>query len=266
MKRRSLLDCLGLFAIIGILLASQKGYAEEKSALPLVTAEFPPYNYSQDGKIVGSSTEIIEAVFHRLGKKIKLEIYPPKRAMQMAAKGEAAGYFTFTKNPQRLNDHYYSQAFSTIADVFFKKRSSVIGWTELSDLGDKRIGATEGYNYAPIFLNAVKDQKIRVSLLVSETPEIEHLRDLAQGRRDLIICEITLCSHLIRKHGDQFQGIGFIDNFIGPVRTFHMGFSKKWPGTKVLVEDFNKAFLELLGEGTIGQIHAKYGTRRDISP
>jgi|GEM_PF-2602340 len=236
-----------------------------ESPIPLATAEFPPYNYSHDGKIVGSSADIIRAVFKRMGRQVSIKILPPKRAMWKSAEGEFAGYFTFTKNDQRLRDYYYSPALATIADVFFKKQDRDISWASLDDLKLYTVGATKGYNYAPEFLKAIEEGRFKVEYIVSETPEFNHLRKLAFDRVDLAICEVTLCNHLIKKHKKEFSGLDYIDRAIGPVRTFHLGLSKKWPESNALAQEFEAAFDALLNEGVITQIHKKHGTRRDVT-
>ena len=239
--------------------------AEQGKPVFLVTAEFPPYNYLQNNKLIGSSTEIIKKVFERMNMELEISLLPPKRAMSMAAKGQAAGYFTFTKNPQRLKDHYYSLPLSTISDVFFKKRDIAVDWKTLSDLKSYKIGATAGYNYAPEFLDAMNQKVINVDLITTGNPEFMHLKRLNAGRVDLIICEVTLCSHIVRSNPDQFKDIDFVDHPIGPVRTFHLGISKKWPNAAWIAKRFNETFLQLLEEGVIDKIHQKHGSRRDLS-
>ena len=256
------LQLLTVFTLLITLVAPV--HAGHEPPISLVTAEFPPYNYTQDNKIVGSSTAIIKAVFERMKMETTIDLLPPKRAMAMAARGQADGYFTFTKNPQRLKEYYYSLPLSTIGDVFFKKRDLIVEWATMSDLKGYTIGATQGYNYATDFLNAMENKVIDVDLIVGQTPEVMHLKRLNIGRVDLIICEVTLCSHIVRTHPEQFQNIDYVDRLIGPVRTFHLGFSRKWPNAKLIADKFNQTFLQLLEEGTIAAIHQKYGTRRDI--
>ncbi len=240
--------------------------ANSQTGIPLVTAEFPPYNYSGENGITGSSTEIVKTVFDRMGIPVEIKIFPPKRAMLMAARGEVAGYFTFTQNPQRLDDYHFSLPLSTISDVLFVKHKDIPQWDTLADLKGYTIGATQGYNYAPVFLNAIRDKTIGVDYVVSDKPEELHLRKLMAGRIDMAICEVTLCSHLIKTHQSTFGEITYIDKPIGPVRTFHLGFSRKWPGSQALAEAFNQNLQALLDEGTIRQIHNRHGTRRALPP
>ncbi len=240
------------------------GAVHAGGVFPLVTAEFPPYNYQKGDKIIGSSTEIIEAVFERMQMESEIKLFPSKRAMKMAAKGRSGGYFTFTKNPQRLEDYYYSLPLSTIGDVFFKRRDLTVDWKRLVDLAGYRIGATQGYNYAPEFLDAVRSKSVDVEMIASKMPEMAHLKRLKAGRVDLIICEVTLCSHIIRTHPEEFGGIDYVDRLVGPVRTFHLGFSKRWPNAKAVAEKFNQTLNQLLEEGVVAAIHQKYGTRRDL--
>lgn len=75
----------------------------------------------------------------------------------------------------------------------------------------------------------------------SGTPEYQNLKKLQLGRIDLFICEFNACSYIIHANPAEFGGIDYIDNPVGPIRTFHVGFSKKHPEGKALQERFDKA-------------------------
>ncbi|MCP4160824.1 MAG: hypothetical protein GY760_12190 [Deltaproteobacteria bacterium] len=55
------------------MLAASIVYAE---SLEIVTEEFPPFNYTENGKITGCSTEVVEAVLKEAGIKGNPVSYP----------------------------------------------------------------------------------------------------------------------------------------------------------------------------------------------
>ncbi|MBF0369780.1 MAG: transporter substrate-binding domain-containing protein [Magnetococcales bacterium] len=232
--------------------------ADELQELPIGTFEFPPYNYTENGMVTGAGTEIFTEVLRRMGYRAKITRYPWKRTQAMAERGEIAGMFTFTSNPQRAAVNHITEPLGVIYDVFFKRRADAIHWEKIDDLKGHIIGATDGYNYAPVFLNPLKSGELKVDLIASQHPELVHLKKLAAGHIDLAICEISLCGHIIRKSTPQFDAIDYIDHKIGPIRTFHAGFSKKWPGSKELHARFNEELGQFAREGGRKKIHQKY--------
>ena len=61
----ALVMCLGVFAGCG---------AKDDNTLTMATnAEFPPYEFMEDGKVVGIDAEIAQAIATKLGKELKIE-------------------------------------------------------------------------------------------------------------------------------------------------------------------------------------------------
>ncbi len=245
----------GLLALL-LLLPVPAAAMEE---LPLATVEFPPFHFNRDGRVAGFMTEIVEMTVKRMGYRPKIGIYPSKRGKSLVEEGELAGIFAFTKNRERLEKHYFTRALGTIRDVFFKRRDRNLTWKTLSDLKPYLIGATDTHNYAPVFMNAIKDGTIHTEMVVSINPEIIHLRKLLANRIDLAICEISVCKHVQRQNAPEFDELDHIERTIGPVRTFHLGFSKKWPGSAALTKRFDAALMALEKEGKVAEIYARYG-------
>lgn len=56
----------------------------EGPELEMVTEEWPPYNYTGNGKITGISTRVVTETLHRAGIRFRITVYPWKRAYTMA--------------------------------------------------------------------------------------------------------------------------------------------------------------------------------------
>ncbi len=52
--------------------------------LQVVTEEFPPFNYTENGKITGFSTEVVEAILKEAGIEGKPRSYPWARSYKKA--------------------------------------------------------------------------------------------------------------------------------------------------------------------------------------
>jgi polar amino acid transport system substrate-binding protein len=93
MKNRSI--PLIIAFLIGLTLL---GKAEE---IFIVTEDYPPYNFEEEGEITGFSTEIVNELVKRVGIKSELDIYPWKRAYDLALREKNILIFTITKSEQR---------------------------------------------------------------------------------------------------------------------------------------------------------------------
>ncbi|MBF0588130.1 MAG: transporter substrate-binding domain-containing protein [Magnetococcales bacterium] len=254
------------FAFFFLLLLFLPHHGEADNPLPFATVQFPPFTYMQDGKVTGVATEIVRTVVERMGYTPQFEIYPTKRAKNMAKTGRVAGLFTITKNAERQAMFHFSRPLAVIQDVFFKNKKRAIDWTHMGDLKPYIVGATDGYNYAPVFLKALRDRVFRAEMIASHTPELQHLRKLASGRIDLAICEINVCNHIIRQWAPTLDSIDFIQRYIGPVRTFHIGFTRQWPDAEQLVKRFNQELEKFRREGGLKRIYKAFGVLEFQSP
>jgi polar amino acid transport system substrate-binding protein len=245
--------------LLFIISTTSTAFGQDMRPLPLATVEFPPFHFKSNGEVTGFLTEIVTTTLQRMGYDAKINIYPSKRGKHLAESGQIAGIFAFTKSPDREKKYHFTLPLTHIRDVFFKRKSSNISWEKLEDLQPYLIGATATYNYAPVFLQAIKNDLVNSEMVVSPTPEIIHLRKLVGKRIDLAICEITLCSFIIKQNSKDFNSLDYIDKPVGPVRSFHLGISRKWPGGAKLTKQFNAALLELEKEGVTAQIYTRFG-------
>ena len=243
-----------------VMLLSLPGYTGSGNPLPMVTVEFPPFGYTGPaGKPTGAITEIVSKTVSLMGYQSNIDTLPTKRAQQMTIKGTYSALFPVTKSKERAEYCLFSEPISYFADVFFKRKTNKISWEYLDDLGNLIVGATDGYNYAPVFLEAVRQDRLKVDFIVSDTPELQHLKKLVKGRIDLAICERSVCSHLLELHEPAFSSLDYIPKPIGPLRSFHICFSRKWPDAKQLVNNFNRKMGMMRKEGRLKEILDRYG-------
>ncbi len=227
--------------------------------LPMVTYDFPPYNYLENGELVGASTEVIQTLFKEMGHTTRIISLPFKRAQTFINDGEAAVIFTYTHSPKRRETAYLSNPISYINGVFFKRKKDNITWQEYKDLSDLRVGASGGYYYPEPFIKAIKDNDIDASFVYRKDPDLINLRMLNLGRTDVFICELNVCGFLMNKYAPEFNEIDYINKPTGSIRSFHVGFSKKWPGSEKLRDEFNVQLDKVLAKGKLQKIFEKYG-------
>lgn len=230
-----------------------------QEVLPVGVSFFPPFKYMEDGKHVGSDTEIVVGVLSQMGYKVEISAHPWKRIQAEALAGKYALIYTLTKNKEREQYFYFSNPVSVIRDVFFKRSDRTIHWKTLDDLQSLIVSASEGYNYDDSFNLAARNGRFKVNWVLGEQPESTHLKLLQAGRVDVAICEVNVCQFLLRSRPDEFNKIDYINQSIGPDRTFHVGFSKQWPDSDKMVEQFNKTLGEFISTGKRDEILKRYG-------
>ena len=62
---------IGWLVVMLLCWASQ---ARAQQTLTVVFEEWPPYQYTQDGKVIGIDTEVLEEAFRRMGERLCLTV------------------------------------------------------------------------------------------------------------------------------------------------------------------------------------------------
>jgi polar amino acid transport system substrate-binding protein len=233
--------------------------------LLMVTLEHPPHSFESDGKVTGASTEMLQRILTRMGYKPVFQILPWQRAQVMIEEGKAAGIYTYTQTPERLAAAYYSNPVSFTSDVLFKRKDDAITWKTFADLRPYRVGASERYNYPKDFLEAAQQGVFTLEYVYGENANLQNLKKLKAHRIDLFICNPDVCGFIIKTKAPEFDDLDYAATLVAPLRTFHVGFSKKWPNSKEIRKEFNKIFDEFLKSGELQQIYDRYGIRLDYS-
>lgn len=90
---------MGLLAALCLLLGL--GSLAWAKPIVVVTEEWPPYSYSEDGEVRGLVTEIVRETMDRTGLEYEIRILPFVRAYRMAAEHEDVLIYTLFRLPSR---------------------------------------------------------------------------------------------------------------------------------------------------------------------
>ena len=71
--------------------------------ISVVTEQYPPYNYEENGKIKGVGTEVVEAVLKEAGVTYDIKIYPWARSLSMAETEENVLIYSISRTEKREN-------------------------------------------------------------------------------------------------------------------------------------------------------------------
>lgn len=233
--------------------------------LHFVTVEHAPHSFVEAGKVVGSVTQLLHEIFETMGYQLKITSVPAKRALLMVEGGLVDGVYPYTYSESRSKSAYFSNPISIIDTVFFKRRSSEISWETLSDLQPYSIGSNAGYHYPIAFQAAEREGLIKTAPLFSQNPTLDNLKKLNREHIELFICNKLVCQFYIDQYAPLFQNIDYIPKAVGPIKAFHVGFTRKKSGALELREQFNIALDSAIKTGLLEKIYKQQGIKSKVS-
>ena len=98
----NLFNCLRWLRFLTLM--SAWGYAAVAAAeapLRIVTEELPPYNMTQDGRVTGMSTEVVQAVLKEIGLEASIQTMPWARAYDLALRESNVLIYSIARTPER---------------------------------------------------------------------------------------------------------------------------------------------------------------------
>ncbi|HYE01503.1 MAG TPA: transporter substrate-binding domain-containing protein [Alphaproteobacteria bacterium] len=180
-----------LLALLPLALAAAPAWAQGESWVVLSDIDFPPYNFTAEGRRTGLDTEIVEAVLARIGVTPQHRPLPWRRVQESMEAGEGDMAFQFVGRPDRFERFNVVGPIRQGVTVFAVRADSDIRYERLEDLTGLRIGTSAGFTYTQAFDSAA-------FLTKEEAPHTEaNLRKLAHGRVDAVIGDLTTIAWLL---------------------------------------------------------------------
>lgn len=237
-------DCLYVLATLFLLLTPNTSLG--RNSIHLGTETWPPYSYfdTTSAQMSGLSTEVIAAVFKKMGVTIQNNtVYPWVRAQDYVFKGQVDAVYTASKNAKRETFCYFpTEPIMTTTWVLFihKANRDRLQFNKLEDLKGQSLGLIRGYNYPQEFMAYITEN----SKIEEVSFEIQNINKLIHNRYDYMpaIRETTL---YLAAHAPKLQktkALSKLYSFEKPLKTknFYLMFSKKTV-SKEFVHDFSKA-------------------------
>lgn len=134
---KSVLICLFVFSMLFM----NNAYARK---LTIYTEEFPPFNFTEKGKITGVSAEVVRHVMAAAGMQYKIKSLPWAQSYNLAQKERNALIFSISRNEKReLLFKWIGILTPTTYSAMALKSRSDIKITSLSDMKKYKIGTTK---------------------------------------------------------------------------------------------------------------------------
>ncbi|MEF2230230.1 MAG: transporter substrate-binding domain-containing protein [Pseudodesulfovibrio sp.] len=189
---------LGIFLILAcVIAASATVVFTTEQPVRLVCDIWPPYQMRDQDGITGFSTEMVTAVFKRMGTPVQsLEAFPWKRALEILESGHAEALFSANYTRDRdIFAHYPSENLFDSPWIIWTRTETAV--RTLDDLKGKSVGVVIGYSYTRDFWEFIQTH-CKVEQVT--TDEI-NLQKLANHRLDAVAAEYGNALHIIRNLG-----------------------------------------------------------------
>lgn len=179
----------------------------EVSAVPvydppfqIVTADFPPCSYQQNGKPSGLMTEIMQEVLKELAKDshtpgladVKIEYFPWKRAFKMATEGKNVLLYPVAVNAERAKLlKWVGPHMSRNIWIFALRSSGKFSNMRKEDFKGQLVGTTRGYAWEKDVeaIGAVPDEAVDDRTLV---------RKIIGNRMSYIAMDESVLNHTLK--------------------------------------------------------------------
>ena len=227
--------------------------------MTFVTESFAPFSMeiADSHKPGGAMVEVVQAVCQLIKASCSIEVYPWRRAYQMAERGDVDGIFSLVRTPEREKVFFLSQDIIKSAHSLFAMSNSSLSYSQPGDLAGLTIGV-----YGPSAVSMAVEEIIRpipsaqVALELSNTAVLRKLAAGRYGGSDKVVGAINRDVGL---HLMQVQGISGI-KYIGDLKSVALavGLSRKRL-TEVQFVQFNEALKLLIQSGKVKHILDKYG-------
>ena len=163
------------------------------SEILVTTEEYPPYNMTVRGEVVGIATALVRAMFARAGIPYRIEVLPWNRAYQEALATPDSCVYSTTETGERKPLFEWVGPLVTNDWVLFA-RSDARPLTRLEEVGDKIVGGYSG-DAAALYL-AARGYKVDAAREDGLNPA-----KLINGRIDYWVSGSELGPYLARQQG-----------------------------------------------------------------
>ncbi|MEJ2697860.1 MAG: transporter substrate-binding domain-containing protein [Candidatus Sulfobium sp.] len=239
MRRIIAAGMLVLFVIAG---AAMRVAGADDKVVVVVDQNYPPYMYGT-AQPKGLYTELIEAVFTRMGTEVEIKALPWEEALKEGEKGKAAVGGIY-KNSARLKVYDYSAPLFDGRLAVYVKKGRAFPFIRLSDLQGKVIGLNRGWSYGDAFDAARKKYHFKVEEAESN---VQNFRQLVAGKIDCLVADEVAASQIMHKYNLRGQVVRL--DKPAAVNEAYLAFAKRLK-KKDLLERFNKVLTKMKQDGS----------------
>ena len=214
----------------------------------IYTEEYPPYNYSKDGKVTGISTEIVREMLSRLGHPDNIRVSSWSKAYRLVQETDNSILYSTTRTAAREDLFKWVGPLVPNNISFFARANSGISITSLDDA--RKVGRIGVYidDIGEILLKGEGFTNLR-----SVPDNVTNIKDLVDGKIDLWIMNELTGKQMAKEQGVAKQ----IEKVFDVQETFmYIAFPKSTPDA--VIRQWQQVLDQLKDDGTYGKIFSQW--------
>lgn len=232
-----------MLLVMSILLLT--GCKRDDNKLILATeAGFAPYEYYQDGEIVGVDIDIAREIAASLGKELVIKDVSFDFIINEIKSGKSdigAAGMSITK--ERLEEVDFSVEYAVSNQVVIVPMDSKI--TSIDQISNQKIAVQLG-TVADSYVN----ENYKDATVIRQKKYLSMVEDLKAGKVDLIIMDLLPASEIVKSN----DGLKILDEYLFTDK-YGMAIKK---GNKELLDKVNDVLTRLMSEGKIEEYTIKH--------
>ena len=122
-----------LILLLCVLLLGSGQTVAAEGDLKIVTENWPPYNYIENGELKGFSTEIVQAILKELDAGYEIQLLPGARGEKLLDEGTHVMVFSFFRTAERENHYKWIGPIARDSVYFYKKKDNPLEIQTLED-------------------------------------------------------------------------------------------------------------------------------------
>ena len=221
------------------------GCKRDDNKLILATeAGFAPYEYYQDGEIVGVDIDIAREIAASLGKELVIKDVSFDFIINEIKSGKSdigAAGMSITK--ERLEEVDFSVEYAVSNQVVIVPMDSKI--TSIDQISNQRIAVQLG-TVADSYVN----ENYKDATVIRQKKYLSMVEDLKAGKVELIIMDLLPASEIVKSN----DGLKILDEYLFTDK-YGMAIKK---GNKELLDKVNDVLTRLMSEGKIEEYTIKH--------
>ena len=234
--------------LIACLFVGCGGSGSDSNTLVMATnAEFPPYEYFEDEQIVGIDAEIAQAICEKLGYELQIDNMEFGAIVSAVSSGKADfGMAGMTITEDRLESVDFSDSYATaVQSVIVLEGSEITSVDDLYADGAAYVVGVQQDTTGDIYAtDDFGDDRVQ-----RYSKGADAVQALVSGKIDCVIIDNEPAKAYVAAN----EGLMILESAYA-VENYAICFAKD----SELTAEFNKALQELIEDGTVAEIIAKY--------
>ena len=217
-------------------------------------ADYSPISFDKNGEAAGINVDIIKEACQRMGYKVKIDLVPWKRAQEAAKTGEADGFFSTYKSPEREVDYLFpAESLISENNILLVKKDAKIEFDgDVSKLKEYTFATLDGYTTLNKYISEGKIVKVDKSKSTEEA-----LKKLLSGDHnvDIVVNTNYIIWDVLKKMGETDE----VKELNTPltINPSYLAFTKKKDMSAVAAK-FDAEIKKMKQDGTCNKIIEKY--------